>query len=120
MSSRIGDETRCGAGLEATRAVLCPNGCDVARDHDYRTQGRVEVGAPNGSLQIFDRRRDVTITGAGFTGPTTVRFGTTATTFTLDSSTPITAIAPAGAAGTVQITAMTAGGTSNGIAFTYF
>ncbi|MEU6582888.1 IPT/TIG domain-containing protein, partial [Nocardia sp. NPDC046763] len=38
----------------------------------------------------------VTITGTGFTGPTTVLFGTTATTFTLDSATQITAIAPAG------------------------
>ncbi|MEV3962679.1 IPT/TIG domain-containing protein [Nocardia sp. NPDC050193] len=36
------------------------------------------------------------MTGSGFTdvGPLTVRFGSTATTFTIDSDTHITAIAP--------------------------
>ncbi|MFF0495339.1 IPT/TIG domain-containing protein [Nocardia aobensis] len=61
----------------------------------------------------------VTITGTGFTGPTTVRFGTTATTFTLDSATQITAIAPAGAVGAVQVTVTTSAGTSNGATYTY-
>ncbi|MFE7746558.1 IPT/TIG domain-containing protein [Nocardia sp. NPDC057455] len=60
----------------------------------------------------------VVITGTGFTGPTTVRFGGTATTFTLDSATQITAIAPPGA-GTVQVTVANAGGTSNGVPYTY-
>ncbi|WP_280343313.1 IPT/TIG domain-containing protein, partial [Nocardia abscessus] len=61
----------------------------------------------------------VTITGTGFTGPTTVRFGSTATTFTMNSPTQITAIAPAGSAGTVQVTVTTAAGTSNGVSYTY-
>ncbi|MFD6356924.1 IPT/TIG domain-containing protein, partial [Nocardia tengchongensis] len=61
----------------------------------------------------------VTITGTGFTGPITVRFGTTATTFTLDSPTQITAIAPAGSVGTVQVTVTTSAGTSNGVSYTY-
>ncbi|WP_218022503.1 IPT/TIG domain-containing protein, partial [Nocardia amamiensis] len=61
----------------------------------------------------------VTITGTGFTGPLTVRFGSTATTFTVDSSTQITAIAPAGSAGTVQVTVTGLGGTSNGVSYTY-
>ncbi|MGY1941351.1 IPT/TIG domain-containing protein [Nocardia gipuzkoensis] len=60
----------------------------------------------------------VVITGTGFTGPTTVRFGGTATTFTLDSATQITAIAPPGS-GTVDITVANAGGTSNGFPYTY-
>ncbi|WP_280498091.1 IPT/TIG domain-containing protein [Nocardia asiatica] len=60
----------------------------------------------------------VVITGTGFTGPTTVRFGGTATTFTLDSDTQITAIAPPGA-GTVNINVSNAGGTSNGFPYTY-
>jgi len=60
----------------------------------------------------------VVITGTGFTGPTTVRFGTTATVFTLDSATQITAIAPLGT-GTVQVTVSNAGGTSNGVSYTY-
>ncbi|WP_228796579.1 beta strand repeat-containing protein [Nocardia nova] len=62
---------------------------------------------------------NVTITGTGFTGPLTVRFGTTATTFTVNSPTQITAVAPAHAAGTVQVTVTGSGGTSNGVAYTY-
>ena len=61
----------------------------------------------------------VTITGANFTGATSVKFGATpATSFTVDSDTQITAVAPAGA-GTVQATVATAGGTSNGVSYTY-
>ncbi|WP_406275660.1 IPT/TIG domain-containing protein [Nocardia sp. NBC_00881] len=60
----------------------------------------------------------VTITGTGFTGPLTVRFGTTATIFTINSPTQITAIAPPGT-GTVQVTVTGSGGTSNGVAYTY-
>ncbi|WP_280249843.1 IPT/TIG domain-containing protein [Nocardia abscessus] len=60
----------------------------------------------------------VTVTGTGFTGPTTVRFGTTATTFTLDSTTQITAISPGGT-GTVQVTVTTLDGTSNGLPYTF-
>ncbi|WP_245714162.1 IPT/TIG domain-containing protein, partial [Nocardia vaccinii] len=62
---------------------------------------------------------NVTITGTGFTGPLTVRFGTTATTFTVNSATQITAVAPAHTAGTVQVTVTGSGGTSNGLAYTY-
>ncbi|WP_280313356.1 IPT/TIG domain-containing protein [Nocardia abscessus] len=48
-----------------------------------------------------------------------VTFGTTAaTSFTVNSATQITAVAPAGT-GTVQVTATTPGGTSNGISYTY-
>ncbi|MGN2638377.1 IPT/TIG domain-containing protein [Nocardia takedensis] len=61
----------------------------------------------------------VVITGTGFGGPTTVRFGGTATTFTLDSPTRITAVAPGGAVGTVQVTVTDAAGTSNGVAYEY-
>jgi hypothetical protein len=61
---------------------------------------------------------NVTVTGTGFTNVTTVRFGTVATTFTVDSATQITAIAPPGA-GTVQVTVITTAGTSNGVSYTY-
>ncbi|WP_280238965.1 IPT/TIG domain-containing protein [Nocardia abscessus] len=61
----------------------------------------------------------VTITGTGFTGPATVSFGGTATTFTIDSPTQITAIAPAGSAGAVQVTVTNSDGTSNGVTYTY-
>ncbi|MEV3966003.1 IPT/TIG domain-containing protein, partial [Nocardia sp. NPDC050193] len=62
----------------------------------------------------------VVLTGTNLTGATAVSFGATpATSFTIDSDTQITAVAPAGAAGTVSVTATTVGGTSNGIAYTY-
>ncbi|MGO9880317.1 MAG: IPT/TIG domain-containing protein [Acidimicrobiales bacterium] len=54
----------------------------------------------------------VTITGTGFAGASAVNFGTTAATFTVNSSTTITAISPAGSLGTVDITVTTSGGTS--------
>jgi hypothetical protein len=65
----------------------------------------------------------VTITGTGFTGATAVSFGATpATSFTVDSATQITATSPAGAAGTVDVSVVTIGGTSANTAaddFTY-
>jgi hypothetical protein len=54
----------------------------------------------------------VTITGTGFTGATLVAFGShPATSFTVNSDTQLTAVAPAGT-GTVDVTVTTAGGTS--------
>jgi alpha-tubulin suppressor-like RCC1 family protein len=54
----------------------------------------------------------VTITGSGFTGATSVRFGaTSAIHFTVNSATSITATSPAGS-GLVDITVTTSGGTS--------
>ncbi|MFE3800415.1 beta strand repeat-containing protein, partial [Nocardia tengchongensis] len=62
----------------------------------------------------------VVLTGTALTGATAVSFGgTPATSFTVDSATQITAVAPAGSAGTVQVTVTTVGGTSNGVAYTY-
>ena len=55
----------------------------------------------------------VTITGTNFTAPATVRFGATAATeATVNSATTITAVAPAGTAGTVDLTVTTSAGTS--------
>jgi hypothetical protein len=55
----------------------------------------------------------VTITGTNLTGASAVKFGAThATGFTVDSPTQITATAPAGSAGTVDVTVTTAGGSS--------
>ena len=54
----------------------------------------------------------VTITGTNLAGATAVKFGTTSATITADTATSITATAPAGTAGTVDVTVTTAGGTS--------
>jgi hypothetical protein len=65
----------------------------------------------------------VTISGANFTGATAVSFGDTAATdFSVDSDNQITATAPPGADGTVNVTVTTPAGTSliNGAAqYTY-
>ena len=56
---------------------------------------------------------NVIITGSGFTGTTTVAFGSTpAAYFTVSGDTSITAVSPAGAAGTVNITVTNPIGTS--------
>lgn len=63
----------------------------------------------------------VVIAGSGFAnvGPLTVVFGTTATTFTIDSDTQITAITPPGT-GTVNVTVTALlDGTSNAMPYTY-
>jgi len=55
----------------------------------------------------------VVITGTDFTGATAVQFGTVnATSFTVNSATQITAVAPASAAGTVDVRVTTPAGTS--------
>ena len=55
----------------------------------------------------------VTITGTNLTGATSVAFRTTAaTSFTVVSSTEVTAVSPARAAGTVDVTVTTPVGTS--------
>ncbi len=65
----------------------------------------------------------VTISGTNFTGATAVTFGVTAaTSFSVDSDTTITAVSPAHAAGTVNITVTTPQGVSDVVAedeFTY-
>ena len=57
----------------------------------------------------------VTITGTGFAaapGAGAVKFGATVANYTINSNTQITATAPAGGAGTVDVTVTTVGGTS--------
>ncbi len=66
----------------------------------------------------------VNISGAGFTGATAVDFGLNpATTFTVNSDTSITATAPAGTVGPVDVTVATPGGTTTtgpADVFTYY
>jgi IPT/TIG domain len=54
----------------------------------------------------------VTITGTNLTGATAVEFGTTSATITANTATTITATAPAGTVGTVDVTVTTPGGTT--------
>lgn len=60
----------------------------------------------------------VTITGTGFIGATSVKFGgTEATSFQITGETTITAVVPTGATGSAPITVTTPGGTSAPLAF---
>lgn len=62
----------------------------------------------------------VTITGTNFTSATSVMFGTSvANSFSVNSSTQITAYTPPGSAGTIGVTVTTLGGTSSAHNFTY-
>lgn len=73
-----------------------------------------KAGPPGGG-------QTVTITGARFTGASAVKFGTTAaTSFTLVSSTKITAKVPAHAAGTVDVRVTTPKGTSPVVAADHY
>src|SRR3989440_59347 len=65
-----------------------------------------DFGAPAGATAV-------TITGSGFTGATSVKFGATAaTSFAVVNDTTITAVSPAHALGAVDVTVTTAAGTS--------
>ncbi len=61
-----------------------------------------------------------TLTGTNLTGCSAVSFGGTAATgVVVDSATQVRCASPAKTAGTYSVTATTAGGTSNGVNFTY-
>ncbi|MFE7754021.1 IPT/TIG domain-containing protein [Streptomyces sp. NPDC057418] len=62
----------------------------------------------------------VTLTGSNLLGTTAVRFGPNAAiSYTVNSSTRITAVAPAGSPGPVQVTVTSPSGTSGPLTFTY-
>jgi IPT/TIG domain len=95
--------------------VTTPNGTSAKSSADkftYLAVPTVKSLSPNNGPPAGGT--SVTITGTGFAGATAVAFGTTAaSSFTVDSSTQITAVAPAGtAATTVDVTVTTPGGTS--------
>ncbi len=68
----------------------------------------------------------IVLTGLNFTGATSVKFGITdATSFTVNSNTQITAVAPTQPGGvyvgvTVNVTVTTPSGTSNGVSYEYW
>jgi PKD repeat protein len=98
--------------------VTTPGGTSAtgtANRYTYMARPNVTAISPSSGPAAGGTR--VTLTGNGFTGATAVRFGTTAaTSMTVNSSTRITVTAPAHAAGIVDITAITPGGTSPAVA----
>ena len=61
----------------------------------------------------------VTLTGTGLSTATSVSFGPNAVTPTVVSDGTLTVVVPAGTAGSVGVTVTTAGGTNNGLTYTY-
>ncbi|WP_327312002.1 IPT/TIG domain-containing protein [Streptomyces sp. NBC_01235] len=61
----------------------------------------------------------ITINGTGFSSATSVAFGANTAVPTVVSDSQLTVVAPAGTAGSVGVTVTTAGGTNNGLSYTY-
>ncbi len=113
-----------GSGTQDVR-VTTPGGTTAntgADDYTYIPLPTITSLSPTGGPTAG--ATTVTITGTGFTGATVVTFGgTNATGYTVDSSTQITATAPARAAGTVNVAVTTPGGTNANTAaddYTYY
>ena len=102
--------------------VTNPNGTSPAGSADRFAYAPTVTGVtPNGGPAAGGT--SVTIAGTGFTGATAVEFGSApAASFTVDSSTQISAVSPAGSGGTVDVTVTASGLTSatgNGDLFTF-
>src|SRR5215472_16727301 len=94
--------------------VTTPGGTSTtsAADH-YTYDVKPTVGSLTPTAGPTAGGNSVTISGAGFTGATNVKFGATASaTVTFVSATQLKAVAPAHATGTVDVTVTTPGGTS--------
>jgi hypothetical protein len=92
--------------------ITAPGGTTTTRlDYDYVTPLAVTGVSPASGSTVGGNT--VTITGSGFTNAFLVNFGSVAATnFTVDSDTQITAIAPPGTAGTVDVLVAAGSGTS--------
>jgi DNA-binding beta-propeller fold protein YncE len=102
-----------GSGTVDVR-VTTPNGTSVAAPADkYTYTSGATVGALNPSSGPTAGGTVVTITGTNLSNASAVSFGgTPATSFSVLGPTQISAVAPPGTAGTVDVTVTTSGGTS--------
>lgn len=93
--------------------VTTPNGTSALSAADQFTYAAAPtVNGVTPSSGPASGGTTVTINGTGFSSDSSVKFGATAATITVNSATQITATSPAHAAGTVDITVKTPGGTS--------
>ena len=91
-------------------------------DHFTFVAGKPAVTSVSPATDTTNGGATVTITGTNLFGATAVSFGGTSGSIVSDSPTQITAVDPAHVAGMVDVTATTAGGTSNATSadqFTY-
>jgi hypothetical protein len=110
--TQISAVSPAGAGT-VDITVITPGGTSSVSASDrfvYRPVPVVVAVSPDWGALVGGTA--VSITGSGFTGATSVLFGTTpATSYSVISATQITAVSPAGD-GTVDVTVTTSGGTS--------
>ena len=93
--------------------VTTPGGTSATSSADHFTYTAAPtVTAVSPSAGPVTGGTSVTITGTNLTGQTAVDFGSTAGAVTADTGTSITVTAPAGSAGTVDVTVTTPVGTS--------
>ncbi|MFJ9915100.1 IPT/TIG domain-containing protein [Actinacidiphila glaucinigra] len=105
-----------GSGAVAV-TVTAPGGTSNAVTYTYLVQPVLVSLSP--TQGPASGGTTVVLTGSGFGGASAVRFGSTAaTSFTVNSATQITAVAPAGS-GAVAVTVTAPGGTSNAVTYTY-
>jgi alpha-tubulin suppressor-like RCC1 family protein len=95
------------SGLSQARGIAAGGAHDLAYSEPLPS-----VTALSATVGGVDGGTPVTIAGVNFEGVTAVDFGANAASFTVDSPTSITAVAPAGALGTVNVTVTTPAGTS--------
>ncbi|HXD53579.1 MAG TPA: alkaline phosphatase family protein [Solirubrobacteraceae bacterium] len=121
-----------GSGTTAVTVTAALSGLAVGQTYVYRIVASSESGSSQGAQATFKTLpsapavvgvqpnaglvsggTSVTITGAGFSEASSVSFGNKpATAFTVESASSITAVAPAAAAGTVDVTVANPGGPS--------
>ena len=103
--------------------ITTAGGSDPSPTDLFTYDIRPSIVSVSPSSGVMTGGMPITITGAGFTSDTTVRFGSSAaTSVTVMSPTVVVATAPAGLVGRVEISVTTPGGTSSSCAadgFTY-
>ncbi|MFF3689572.1 IPT/TIG domain-containing protein [Streptomyces sp. NPDC002187] len=100
----------------ATVTVTTPGGTSNPGNYEYFNAPTLTALTPAQGPTYEGNA--VTLTGTSLTTTTGVLFDSTPVSFTVDSPTQVTALAPAGAAGTVTVTLTTTAGVSNGLTYT--
>jgi hypothetical protein len=112
-AGRITATAPAGARGSVDVTVTTPAGTSATTPADLYAYGSPDVTSVSPANGPIGGGNTVTITGDGFAPGARVKFGThPATGVTVTSATTLTAVAPAGAAGTVDVTVATAAGTS--------
>jgi hypothetical protein len=100
------------AGVINVRVTTSAGTSPIVTADRYTYQNAPTVTSVSPSSGSTAGGQSVTIIGTNFTGASAVKFGTTTTSYTVNSATKITATSPAHAAGLVNVRVVTPSGTS--------